>query len=49
MKRKRYEGSVYDMQGHEIYLNITHLEKGSYVLKIVYKNKVIKSTHFKNE
>jgi hypothetical protein len=32
---------------HKIYLNVNHLEKGEYILNIVYKNKVIKKTTFK--
>jgi hypothetical protein len=49
MKSTRYEGSMYDIPAHEIYLNITHLDKGNYVLKIIYKNKVVKSTWFTKE
>tara|TARA_R100001132_G_C3249066_1_gene76933 strand:- start:586 stop:732 length:147 start_codon:yes stop_codon:yes gene_type:complete len=46
---KKYEGSLDRFKTNEIYINVNHLEKGSYNLKIVYKNKVIKSTHFKKK
>jgi hypothetical protein len=49
MKSKRYEGSIYNMPANEIYLNIAYLEKGNYVLKILYKNTVIGSTRFTKE
>ena len=47
MKKKRYEGELKDMPGFEIYLNINHLKKGNYELKIINQNKVIKRIHFK--
>ena len=34
---------------NEIYLNVTHLTKGSYKLKIVHKSKVIKTINFKKD
>jgi len=46
MKKKKYEGSIKKLATNKIYLNIDHLEKGAYKLKIIHKNKIIKSTHF---
>ena len=46
MKKKRYEGTINSMAGFEIYLNINHLERGEYKLKIIDKNKLIKQTSF---
>ncbi|MGB5819881.1 MAG: hypothetical protein WBG90_10400 [Saonia sp.] len=48
MKKKygNFEGSLNDFPEHQIYLNINHLENGTYVLKIIHKNKVIKETSF---
>ena len=43
----KYEGTLDKFNSKEIYLNVNHLEKGSYSLKIIYKNKVINTTHFK--
>ena len=34
-----YEGSLDKFISNEIYLNVTHLTKGSYKLKIVHKSK----------
>jgi len=49
MKKKRYEGNLKDMPGFEIYLNINHLKKGKYELKIVNKDKIIKRIHFNKD
>ncbi|MDG5491221.1 hypothetical protein [Psychroserpens sp. SPM9] len=46
MKKKSLEGVIPKLTTHNIYLNVNHLEKGSYKLKIVLKNKIIKSTYF---
>lgn len=46
VKRKSYSGHVEKLDVKQIYINIKHLDKGHYKLKIVHKNKVIKSTHF---
>jgi len=43
----KYEGTLDKPTSKEIYLNVNHLEKGMYQLKIVYNNKVINTTHFK--
>ena len=45
--KKTFEGEIDHFPKHKIYLNVNHLEKGEYTLKIVYKNKVIKKTTFK--
>jgi hypothetical protein len=46
-KEKRlWEGSLDHIPENQIYLNINHLENGSYVLKIVYRDKVIKEITF---
>tara|TARA_R110002020_G_scaffold11986_15_gene44575 strand:- start:3975 stop:4124 length:150 start_codon:yes stop_codon:yes gene_type:complete len=44
-----YEGSLDKFISNEIYLNVTHLTKGSYKLKIVHKSKVIKTINFKKD
>tara|TARA_Y100001935_G_C17243792_1_gene477158 strand:- start:960 stop:1109 length:150 start_codon:yes stop_codon:yes gene_type:complete len=49
MDKKRYEGVIKNVSGFEIYLNINHLQKGNYVLKILNKNKIIKKTTFKKQ
>jgi hypothetical protein len=49
MKKKRYEAHIDHMNSYEIYLNINHLKKGLYELKIIHKNRIIKNTHFKKE
>ena len=46
MKKKRYEGSIENIATYKIYLNINHLEKGKYKLKIIHKNKIVKTTNF---
>lgn len=45
--KKNFTGNIDQLPKHKIYLNVNHLEKGAYTLKIVYKNKVIKKTTFK--
>ncbi len=49
MEKKRYEGVVKKVPSFEIFLNVNHLVKGKYKLKIINKNKVIKRTHFTKE
>jgi hypothetical protein len=44
---KKYYGDLPKIPTRQIYLNISHLEKGEYLLKIVDKNKVIKHIRFK--
>ncbi len=46
MKKKKYEGKLQIVLSNSIHLNINSLEKGVYILKIVNKNKVIKTTSF---
>lgn len=48
-KTNVYIGNVDMLKSKKIYLNINHLEKGNYKLKIVNKNKVINTTQFKKE
>ena len=45
-KVKQSEGYLKRLSTHNIFINVNYLEKGNYNLKIVHKNKVIKSTHF---
>jgi len=46
MKNEKLIGNIEELPSTNIYLNINHLEKGIYNLKIVYKNRIIKTTHF---
>ncbi|MEM7380524.1 MAG: hypothetical protein AAF361_04925 [Bacteroidota bacterium] len=46
MKKKQYEGIIQKLPENDIYLNVTHLEKGDYKLNIIHNNKIIKSTKF---
>ena len=43
---KKYEGSLHQFPSNHIYLNVNHLEEGSYILEIIHKDKVIKSIRF---
>lgn len=49
MKSTSYDGLVDMTPTKEILLNIKHLDRGKYVLKIIHKNKVLKSTFFIKE
>ncbi|MFK7782885.1 hypothetical protein [Psychroserpens sp.] len=49
VKKKSYIGSIEKFQEKQILINVNHLEKGHYKLKIVNNNKIIKSTHFSKE
>ena len=49
MKKTRYEGQIEQIRNYKIYLNVNHLKKGHYHLKIICKNKIIKSTKFIKE
>lgn len=49
MKKKQYEGVIKKAPDFEIFLNVNHLEKGRYKLKIINKNKVIQRTYFTKE
>ena len=44
--KSHYEGSIEKFLSTKIYINIKHLEKGAYELRIVHKNKVIKTIQF---
>ncbi len=46
MKKKSYAGNIKQLLTNKIYLNINQLEKGNYKLKIIHKNKIIKTIHF---
>ena len=46
-KDESLEGTLDSFPRKEIYLNINHLKEGTYLLKILHKNKVIKKTTFK--
>ena len=48
MKKEKslLEGTLDHIPENQIYLNINHLKDGSYLLKITYKNKVIKEITF---
>jgi hypothetical protein len=43
----KYEGILDKFICKDIYLNVNHLEEGSYNLKIIHKDKVINTTRFK--
>ncbi len=45
--KKTFIGKLDNLHSYKIYLNVNHLEKGIYTLKIMHKNKVIKKTTFK--
>jgi hypothetical protein len=45
--KKTLIGNLDTLPNYKIYLNVNHLEKGMYTLKIVHKNRVIKKTTFK--
>ena len=49
MKKKKlsFEGTLKNFPNKNIYLNINHLDKGSYVLKTMHKNKLVKKITFK--
>jgi len=48
MKKEKspFEGTLDSIPENQIYLNINHLNDGSYLLKIIYQNKVIKEITF---
>ncbi|WP_424367604.1 hypothetical protein [Maribacter sp.] len=48
-KQNDLKGTVQRIPENQIYLNINHLNDGTYVLKIIHKNKVIKETSFKKK
>lgn len=43
---KKYKANIDSVKNNKIYLNIKHLDKGSYTVKIIYKNKTIKEITF---
>lgn len=46
-KQNSLQSKIDRFPDHKIYLNVNHLDKGEYILNIVYKNKIIKKTTFK--
>ncbi|CAN0604274.1 unnamed protein product [Ectocarpus sp. 12 AP-2014] len=46
-KDESLNGTLDSFPEKQIYLNINHLKDGTYVLKIMHKNKLIKKTIFK--
>lgn len=49
MKEKKYKGNLKQLPKLKIYLNINHLDKGTYSLNIIANNKVIQTTEFEKE
>ena len=49
MKKNRYEGQMEQIRNYKIYLNVNHLKKGHYQLKIIHKGRIIKNTNFTKE
>jgi len=49
MTNKKLVGNIEKLSSNKIYINVNLLEKGTYNLNIVHKNKVIKSTRFSKE
>lgn len=45
----KYVANLDQLPDKKIYLNINHLEKGAYELRIINKNKLIIKTHFKKK
>lgn len=41
------KGEIDHFPEYQIYLNVNHLEKGTYTLKITHRDKIIKETTFK--
>lgn len=46
MKQKTYTGQLKNVFSKKIYINIQHLDKGVYELKIVHNNKIVRSFEF---
>jgi len=46
-KTHNYLGELEKLPATRVYLNVNYLEKGSYELFIIHKNKLIKKTTFK--
>jgi len=45
-KRKVYSGSLEDLLGNQILLNISKLKDGTYILKIMDENRIVKEITF---
>lgn len=48
-KKRILEGDLNKLPDNQIYINVNHLQEGTYVLKIIHQNKVILKTVFKKE
>lgn len=48
-KPNQYRGEIDKLPGTKIYINVKHLEKGTYELAIMDQNKIIKKTTFKKK
>jgi hypothetical protein len=46
---KKYQGDLPAIPSRQIYLNIDHLEKGEYLVKITLRNKIIKHITFQKK
>jgi len=46
-KKNVYEGTLNTLMNYDIIININHLKKGTYNLKIMHNDKLIKKTTFK--
>lgn len=45
----KYEATINHLLDKKIYININHLEKGDYELRVINKNKLIVKTTFKKK
>ena len=45
----KYEANINQFLDKKIYINVNHLEKGDYELRIINKNKLIVKTTFKKK
>lgn len=48
-KPLKYSGQLETLPSKTIFINVNHLDKGSYELHIVHKNKLILKTNFKKK
>ncbi len=46
MSFKKYKANLETIKNNKIYLNIKHLDKGDYIIKIINNNKTIKEVTF---
>lgn len=45
-KKTKYVGKIEGLTSKTIFINVNHLEKGTYELNIVHNNKLISKTNF---